>query len=384
MNILLIIYSAGKASGGHYHSLDQLSKELGKGIKLNVVSFGPVSSPVLTSNPFFKYHIPFAGIYNLLSLFKHLGKLIRSESISLIHCFDTESLNWMLILPSTFKIPIVLNKCGGPNPLRKNWQHADSIILFSKENFNWFDSNIHYNANDYHLIPNRVTKLDLLPIEKRTLTKDTSKINFMRVSRLGGAYEKTLWDTLKMINVLNDKFPVHLYIVGRIQDEIRFSKFVDVINRDNLPVTIITDDRASRGADFLYLADFVIGTGRSFMEALSLGIPSLTPAVNMDWPVLVLKENFNQLFSSNFSERSVADSSSKINNENRIVKLLLDNQSYLLAQEEANLLFQNYFYLKGVGEKYFDVYNRVITKERNRIKLIIKNLLYIIKTIISN
>lgn len=384
MNVLLFIYCQGKASGGHYHSLDQLSKEIGKVVSLKIVSFGPVTSPVLLGNPYFKKHILFNNKKDLFLLNNSVKELVLEESTSLIHCFDTESLNWMLIMPSTFKIPIVLNKCGGPNPLRKNWQHADSIVLFSKENYNWFESNIHYHSNDYHLIPNRVTKLDLLPIEKRTFTKDTSRINFMRVSRLGGAYEKTLWDTLKMINVLKDKFPVHLYIVGRIQDEIRFSKFVEIINRDNLPVTIITDERASRGADFLYLADFVIGTGRSFMEALSLGIPSLTPAINMDWPVLVVKENFNQLFSSNFSERNVADTSSKIINENRIVKLLLDKQSYLLAQKEANLLFQNYFCLKGVGTKYFDVYERVITKKSNRLKLIIKNILYIIRIIIPN
>lgn len=383
MKVLLFIYCQGKASGGHYHSLDQLSREIRKDVSLKIVSLGPVTSPVLLGNPCFKKHILFNNKKDLFVLNNSVKELVLEESATLFHCFDTESMNWLLLTSIARKFPFVLSKCGGPNPTRKNWQYADQIILFSKENYDWFNFNPGYSGKRLHLIPNRVNKLVFLDEIKRSEIKNNSVINFVRISRLGGAYEKTLRDTLTMIDSLRLEYPVHLYIIGRVQNEIRFADFEKDIADRKLPVTIITDARASRGADFLYLADFVIGTGRSFMEALSLGIPSLTPSINMDWPVLVRKENFELLFSTNFSERNMADLASVTNNREHIVTLIKDKKAYLEAQKEALQLFNDNFNLEGVGKKYLSVYKQALVSGHNRFKLIIKNFPYLLKTIFS-
>ena len=63
----------------------------------------------------------------------------------------------MLLVNSLKKTPVVLNKCGGHNPLRHNWQYAQDMILFSKENYDFFKSIDNLNPGMHlHLIPSRV------------------------------------------------------------------------------------------------------------------------------------------------------------------------------------------------------------------------------------
>lgn len=384
MKILFTLFSSGKASGGHYHSLDQISREIGNKIVVNIVTIGDAESPVLSKNPYFKSHINLQkGFNSIRNLSKGYRSVLKDIQPDVIHFFDTESMNWLLALPLTWRYPIVLNKCGGPNPRRLDWQHSDELILFSKENHEWFEENVNYDNASLHLVPNRVNRLRLLSIEHRVEQKDSKKINFVRVSRLGGAYEKTLWDSLEMIEFLRKDFDVHLYVVGRIQDKDRFSSFEDSIRERDLPVTIISDSRASSGSDFLYLADFVIGTGRSFMEALSLGIPCLTPASNSNWPVLVNEKNFQVFFKTNFSERNIADKISLDENLFRIRRLIESQDDYVLAQSEAFNLFNNNFSLEGVASKYRDIYISAMAKGGNGYGLFRRNFPYILKSLLS-
>ena len=380
MNILYFISSSGHASGGHYHSLNQVSKEVGKGNTVGILTLGIAISPVLSENTFFLKHIFInSKIKSLFKLNKELKQIIKVFKPDILHCFDTDSLNRLLVLPSTFPYPIILNKCGGPNPMRNNYQHANAIIVFSAENYNWFEKNRNYDKESIYLIANRVEKLQFLPESKRIEKKDNNKITFLRVTRIGGAYEKTLKDSFKMIEELMQHFPVQLIIVGKIQDHERYQWFYKEVKSKNLPVSFITDERASKGADFLYLADFAIGTGRSFMEALSLGIPTLTPAQNMDWPVVVNERNFKYFFKTNFSERNKADHESLSVNKDEILKLIKNKIAYNEAQESAKLLFQKYFGTEHILTKYNAVYRQVQSKPKRKVCLLFKNLPYILK-----
>lgn len=374
MKILFVIHSSGKASGGHYHSLDQISRNLAKSIDLEIISFGTIESPVLSYNPYFKKHFNFTNRYELFKLKAAFRKYLNSSNPTHIHFFDTESLNQVLLINRLKGLPVILNKCGGPSPLRKKWQIVDELILFSKENYNWFLNNKSYHSDNLHLISNRVNDFVLAPIENR---KDSSYINFIRITRIGGAYEKTLFDTFNLIERLMKTHRVKLLVVGRIQNAFRFDKIQREVLQRNLPVEFITDERASIGRNFLQLADFAIGTGRSLMESMSVGIPTLTPCSNRDEPILINNLNFDQMFKTNFSERNFSVDKF-VDEQKRLNFLLLDKEAYQNSSLEMKSFFKKHFSIQNGTENYLTVYQksrdqRIIPKKRSA------NFLYLLK-----
>jgi len=381
MNILFLVSNdGGNGVGGHYNSVNQVSLEMAKEHNVKVVTLGSRTSPVVQDNPYFDCHVMVGkGPGTLIKLNRELKKITKEFKPDVVNCFDSDSMNRILLLPVMFGAPIVFTKCGGKNPSGKKYQHADAIVVFSNENRDWFINNEEYKSNDIFLIPNRVQKLQFLEESKRVELKDPGKITFVRISRLGGAYEKTLLDTFNLIEELNRNYPVELVVIGRIQDETRFGALVKNASDRNLPVRYITDERAAKGSGFLYLADFVVGTGRSFMEATSLGIPALTPASNSDFPVLVNNANFNSFFDTNFSERNVASDEAIKNNLSTIQQLIENKDKYEGSRKEMLTLFREYFGVEGILLKYNAVYNYVVSKRAGRLGLIRRNFLYLVK-----
>lgn len=385
MNILFLISIDGaNGVGGHYTSLNQISREIARENNVKILTLGDKTSPIIASNPYFEKHIQLGrGIKNFFTLNSALKELVKTFKPDVVHCFDTNSLNRAVVLPVLSKCPIVLNKCGGRNPLKGNYQHADAIVVFSKENQDWFIKSSKYDNKDIFIIPNRVRQLELLEESKRKEKKDPAKITFVRVTRLGGAYEKTLADTYNLIEELGKRYRVELIVVGRIQNQAKFDALEANARQRNLPVTFITDERAEKGSDFLYLADFVVGTGRSFMEATSLGLPSLTPVENANHPILVNKNNFESFFTTNFSERNVAQPDVVKENLSRIETLINDKAEYAKAKEEITDIFTEYFGTGGILVKYTTMYNYVVGKKISRGKLVRENIVYIIKFLLG-
>jgi hypothetical protein len=387
MNILFIISSNGKGAGGHFNSLNQVSLEMGKVHQVKIVLLGKGNSPVVEDNPFFEKKVTighslsdFISLKNRLK--NSLKNIFQGFVPDIIHCFDTDSLNcvlWSNLLPKT---PIVLNKCGGRNPLKSNYQHANAIVTFSKENQQWFKNNGYYTANTIFLIPNRVRKLNLLPEEERKEKASKEKVTFVRISRLGGAYEMTLRQTYNLLDQLSRKIQVELFVIGKIQDNDRFNTLkVEGLNK-NYTVHFITDDRAFKGSDFLYLADFVVGTGRSFMEATSLRIPTLTPAQNTQTPILVTKANLENFLSTNFSERNIASKGSEAKTQEEIYQIINDSAYKEKVHKDTLELFEEFFGTSKIGQKYNEVYEFAIKDPAKRRSLIIKNITYLIRYLI--
>ena len=117
------------------------------------------------------------------------------------------------------------------------------------------------------------------------------KVVFLRISRISYKYRKTLLDTLELVKLLNNKqVDAYLLIVGVVYDEEVFREIQDQIEDYG---RIINDNNVAIDAKkIINTADFVIGTGRSFMEAASLGKVLLSPVANLSVPVLVTQENY--------------------------------------------------------------------------------------------
>lgn len=384
MNILFLVSSEGKGAGGHFNSLYQVSMEMGRKHNVKVMLLGKGGSPIVESSPYFDRNINVGhNLKDFRLLNKELKRVSKDFHPDIIHCFDTDSLNRVLLSRSFRNTAIVLNKCGGPNPQKSNYQHADAIVVFSKENQNWYLNNKNYNNSSIYLIPNRVRELNKLPKEKQKESASTDKLTFVRISRLGGAYEHTLLQTYKLLDILSKSCPVELFVIGRIQNEKRFDKLVVLAKDKTYNVTFITDERAYQGSDFLYLADFAIGTGRSFMEATSLGIPTLTPASNTEIPILIHEGNIDQFLATNFSERNVAPHNSEAHTLNEITKLYSDKNHLVDFRNQTKGIFDEYFGTDKILEKYENVYLSMLNNKQKSRNLIFKNLPYLIRYLLK-
>lgn len=381
MKILFFIFAEkGKANGGHYNTLHQVSLEMAKSCDVKIIMLGSSLSPVLQDNPYLADYITLGhGLADIIKLNNKLKQFFKTSRPDIIHCFDTNSLNLCLLCMATRKIPVILNKCGGPNPLRNNYLHADATVVLSKENQQWYFNNQHYKNDSIFLIPNRVRALELISERLQKEKADPNKVTFVRISRLGGAYEMTLLQTFNLIEKLNKIFPVELFVIGRITNEEKFNILVEEGKKRNLPVQYITDQRAAKGSSFLYLADFVVGTGRSFMEAASLGIPSLTPAKNTEIPILVGNNNIDNFLFTNFSERNIAKKDDEINTIETIQKLVTDPSAYHEFKKVTKSNFDELFGTSKINQKYTAAYKYVLSNPVSRINLLINHYPYLFK-----
>jgi hypothetical protein len=144
MKVLFFIHSNDPSTGGHYHSLNSISRQLSAFVEVGIVSTGVKPSPVFEDNPLFKEHVVYAGPRNYLSFLLNVKKVIERMSPDVIHCFDTKVLSLITPVIAFKKIKLVLNKCGGRNPLGKRYVYCDNIIFFSLENYEWFDNSPFY------------------------------------------------------------------------------------------------------------------------------------------------------------------------------------------------------------------------------------------------
>ncbi|MDR6301793.1 glycosyltransferase family 4 protein [Mesonia maritima] len=360
MKVLYLINGLGTGKGGHFHSLNHISREIAKLNQVKIIVLGPVRSEIIEENPFFYRRIRFNGL-NMWSVKNELDSFFNFFKPDIIHCFDVSVYNIAKLLVNGNKYKFVLNKCGGSNP--PYFPYVENLILFSKENMKWFDNQNKKYAKNIYLIPNRVRAVNIKSV--KDVEKNESLFNFVRIARIGNSYKKSIRDSIKLVKELSRfRSKIKLYIIGSVEEE---SVLVELKEyAENANVVFLTDDKYTKEASqMLYLADAVIGTGRGLMEAASLALPVLTPASNSNYPILINKDNFDSFFETNFSPRNIV--TDEVNNKNlsSIIKLI-DNIDYRNKQSKYSLnLFLEKFDVKQVSTKYQNVYNIAIMNSYN-------------------
>jgi len=352
--VLFFIDAQGHGSGGHYHSLNHISKELGKGHEIKIISIGMGFSNIIGENPYFLYHYKFKGI-NILQLFKEIDKTIDSFEPDIIHFFDMSSYNVLRLHISSRKYKVILNKCGGPN---REWPFVNNLILFSQENYEWYKNIPKFRHANIYLIPYRVQQLELNESYKPVL-KDTNSFNFVRICRIGEGYEKSIRDSINLVYYLHSKghLNVKLYIIGAIEDNNVYNEFINETEGSLDSVSFLTSKHFTKEASqMLYLADAVIGTGRGFMESASLGKPLLAINAEDNYPILINQYNFSDAFKTNFSQRNIIESYDSDENLSNIEKMILDKEYHGQLSKFSISLFQQYFNISKAFQAYTGVY----------------------------
>ena len=352
--VLYIITTIGHGRGGHVFSLDHISKEMAKKADVRIISIGKAKDSILVDNPYFLKHVSFDGL-SWINFHKEMTALTRDYKPDVIHCFDGMSYTLLTCLPLLIRYPFVVSKCGGENPVI--YPRAHNIVVFSKENQTWFQLRPKFKDANIHLIPNRVSRLKLQ--EDKSLPKDTSCFTFVKINRINQKFKKDMLDSFELIRYLTKQhLPVKLIIIGCVEDEAAYEQLKLSIAQEQLPVSFVTDEKVTRKAsDYLYLADAVIGTARSLMEAASLGLPVLTPASNYSYPVFVDSDNFEGFFATNFSPRNRVSQNDINQNLIKIKQLMTDKHYYKSQQEFALSVFDRYFNVENARDAYMKVYD---------------------------
>lgn len=362
MKVLYLISVRGHGSGGHAHSLNHIVKALSNHIETKIVTIGKGRSRILENNNSFLAHINISnfGVYRFR---KEINKIIKEFKPDILHCFDFNVYNLLKIGIYPKYARIVVNKCGGPNPI--DFPFVSYLVLFSEENKQWFEAQKKFKKTSIYLIPNRVNKQELISNKETNVTKDVNKFTFVRISRIGTFYQKSLEDSIRLVSQLveSGRSHVFLYIIGVVENIDILSKLKEKCS--NLPIIFLTDDiYTQKASDMLYLADAVIATGRGIMEATALGKPILTPAINSDIPILVTRENFFNFFATNFSQRNCEKDQNV--NMNNIFSLIDDNLEYNKLAKFSYRMFLEHFDVDGGIEKYLQVYKNILNS-KNRI-----------------
>jgi glycosyltransferase involved in cell wall biosynthesis len=361
MKILFFITSWGHGRGGHLFSLDHISREIGKKTEVKIISIGRGASDVVSKNTHFLAHIQFNGL-SLLWLNGEIKKLAGDYEPDIIHCFDAACYGVLRMLPALKKHVFVLNKCGGPNPIL--YPQLENLVVFSKENLAWFESQPKFKDANIRLIPNRVSPLTAK--SDPDCPKAQGCFTIVKVNRINSVYENDVLDSIRLVEYLKKHgCSIKLIIIGVVEDAIVYDGLRTKTKAGMLPVTFLTKDKYTQNAsDYLYLADAVIGTGRGFMEAASLGIPLLTPVCNYEYPLLVDETNFEGLFETNFSPRNRASQSDISDNLLKVQRLITDTDYYQAQKDFSVSIFKRHFNVQGTASSYLELYNTAMLHGR--------------------
>jgi len=131
-------------------------------------------------------------------------------------------------------------------------------------------------------------------------------------------------------------------------------------------IRLVTEDEYTLNAAALIdLADMVVGTGRSLMEAAARGKVLLAPLAGHAYPVLVTPAILSQLFYYNFSTRAAIDGVSEEENIGAIVRLMLDSQLQSAMRQQAAEWYHKYFAIETVVEQYHTLYRAAVRNHRH-------------------
>lgn len=359
MKIAFVISSINSKSnglGGHYHSLLETAEQLSHKHDILIINIGNNPAKALENTKFKLYSI-ICKRFAIVRTHKKVINILKKEKPDILHAFDSSAFFWVRLAGHKLRIPFCITKCGGVNPVY--FPYAKYLVLFSKENLDFFCTKRKFKNSNIFLIPNRIRDFedDNIRIDKikKVLGSYVESFKFLRITRIGNYYYNSSIQLINLVNKLTDDgIKCCAIFIGTVEDIHLFNELEKHCNKNCF---FFTESEFTNNAKALInCADAVLGTGRSFMEAAAKGKILLSPAQNSSTPALITQENFETAFYYNFSERINFENFNESSNYSQIKSIILNKENQNKQVFFANEIFRQYFDATKISEKYDQVY----------------------------
>ncbi|UZJ65455.1 hypothetical protein OKW96_04480 [Sphingobacterium sp. KU25419] len=326
---------------------------------VKIIVLGYTYSHIIRDAAVESQFVYFNGL-NVSSALRKIKACIDGNSI--LHAFDLYVFFIVRLLRLKLGNKIALTKCGGPNP-KGYFPKVRNLVLFSQEDFAYFSVRSRYNSSKLYLIPNRTEDFitDTTKVEeiKNRFNLHTYDKVILRICRISRMYQKSIVQSIHLHQYANDQgCKTALIILGNIQDQ----GVIDQLKND-LPdsVFFLTEDRYTANAkEVIEVADWVVGTGRGFMEASAKSRVMFAVSMQDDLPMLIGTHNFDQAFAFNFSERIIFEKQQIVDNKIDIIKLFSKAEHEASVKKQSLVWFKEYFSIQGAIEKYGSMYKDLL------------------------
>lgn len=355
MRVLYLISAQGTGLGGHFWSLRSLVEAIRTEVDCSVVNLGRVPVAAMKGVPV-PYHDVIWRSPHIASAMRRLNSHVLKQDPDVLHSFDEISLFFARVMSLRHGKSLLHTKCGGPNP-GGYFPRVQDMVLFSAENQEHFATDRGYRHSELHLIPNRVNELPVDPMRIARIKEGLvpGAVVFLRIARLSTTHEGASLQALNLVKQLRrDGFLAHFFQVGVVD-----SQSSEALVR----AAMDPQDRLFTQPDMVCIAnrlidsgDFVVGTGRSLMEAASRGKILLAPLAGSQHPVLVTPGNVSHLSRTNFSSRGRIPGFDAEANYDAIRIALTSQQRHEELRAFARRMFDEDFSMAAAVPQYVHLY----------------------------
>lgn len=382
INVLYLIWTYNDGIGGHYQSfISTINSVVDSKINVHIINIG--HKPALSLEKC-KYKVNYikVTIETFPIIKKRIKKYSTSNNIDIIHSYDYHS----YFFTSTTNCKNIVTYPGGSN--YKFFPKADNILMFSKENYNYFSQLKKYTNSFFFLLQNRVNEVeqDCKKIEELLLKYKPNGIKILKIARIGPYYEHSILSAIDFSNTLSSKnIENTLYIIGFIENiNTKITIQRKIQNSKNKNIHLIDNIRYTNNANSLIdLCDLILATGRGIMEGMALKKVVLAPIDKGYDHTLVNNENIDILEYYNFSERSVLSSTDVLRHSQQLDNLLVNNAHLNEYQTWARDTFENRYSTLNITEKLLKIYDS-ISPSNKKLKFDYKFNYQVIKFLVLN
>lgn len=285
---------------------------------------------------------------NIIAL-KNIYSIVKSESPDIILSFlETPNLH-MLLLKKILKVPLIISVRNDPSQifntrlkkltLKYLYKRADGLVLQTKEAKEYFNETIQKKSV---IIPNPVNPKFL----KEPYCGQREK-KIVSVGRLVNQKQQdVLIDAFEIVNKEYNDYKLVIYGEGELRNKLQ-EKINDIgLNEKiSLPGNVANIENEIYKYSMFVLSSKYEGMPNSLMEAMALGIPSISTDCPCGGPKFLIDNNKNGILVKVNDKKEMAKAMKKIIQDSKFANFIAKNASERLKELEPgkiNKIWQNF------------------------------------------
>lgn len=361
VKVLYVISSWGHGRGGHFYSLKTIRDTMP--FESAIINIGALPSPVFEEDAEVHFFDVTSGIVAAL---RQVFGFARDGNYTHLHSFDYSSFLFASLVSVVCRIPHVHTKPGGPSP-RRYHPFVKYLTLFTQEDYDYFSKRKYLGIDVLTVISNRVDTFEFDENLIREIKKQSNgALILLRIARISKPYERSIRQTLALSRVLESSgVKIVPVIVGAIQDQNVYDS-LKLEMQEAGAIVLIDDQHTLNAKKLLSCADFVVGTGRSFMEAAFVSPILLAPSKSGEFPVLIREDNYEEFKHSNFTGRGQVDPVDDVSDS--VAEIINNPANRVNYNRFVQRIWSDDFSVAGAVVKYQKVYHSA-TNPNNPIRV---------------